>query len=101
MKKKIRHTSHSRKAAPDTKDLDRLYFTSEISDDVGISGHGFWLLKRKGCPFYGQKTTIRWVRDFIAREAGAIPNCREEVAIYQFFDHFVELVRAKIESGRR
>lgn len=52
-------------------DLDRLEFPCDIAHIIGLSKNEIAFLKRKGCPFFGRKTTIRWVRDFIARQAGA------------------------------
>jgi len=52
-------------------DPDKLYFPREIQSVVGLCKNEISYLKQKGCPFFGRKTTIRWVRDFIAKEAGA------------------------------
>jgi hypothetical protein len=52
-------------------DQDRLYFPCEIAEVIGLSLREIAYMKAKGCPFYGRKTTVRWVRDFIARQAGA------------------------------
>lgn len=52
---------------------DTLLFPVEMQHAIGLSANEINGLKRIGCPFYGRKTTIRWVRDFIAKEAGAIP----------------------------
>lgn len=52
-------------------DQDRLYFPSEIAEVIGLSLREIAYMKTKGCPFYGRKTTVRWVRDFIAHQAGA------------------------------
>lgn len=54
------------------RNIDRLYFPAEITKDIGLKVNQINFLKKKGCPFYGRKTTIRWVRDFIARQAGAV-----------------------------
>jgi hypothetical protein len=56
------------------KDIDTLYFPKEISDDVGLSINEITYLKQKGCPFYGRKTTIRWVRHFLAMSVGLIDS---------------------------
>jgi len=52
-------------------DIDRLYFPSEMCSVIGLSKNEIAFMKRQGCPFYGRKTTIRWVRAFIAAKAGA------------------------------
>jgi len=54
-------------------DPDTLCYPVDLVESVGLSRNEIGFLKRKGCPFYGKKTTLRWVRDFIAREAGAQP----------------------------
>lgn len=52
-------------------DVDKLYFPVEIVEVIGLSKNEIAFMKRKGCPFYGKKTCVRWVRDFLAIEAGA------------------------------
>lgn len=49
------------------KGLDTYYFPSEIADEIGFSPNYINNLKRWGCHFHGRKTTIRHVRDFLAR----------------------------------
>jgi hypothetical protein len=55
-----------------TIDPDRLEFPSAIAPIVGLSANEITFLKKRGCPFYGRKTTVRWVRNFISRRAGAV-----------------------------
>jgi hypothetical protein len=52
-------------------DPERLEFPSAIAPIVGLSANDITFLKKRGCPFYGRKTTVRWVRDFVSRRAGA------------------------------
>ncbi len=52
-------------------DQDKLAFPCDLADVIGLSKNEIAFLKRKGCPFFGRKTTVRWVRDFIAHQAGA------------------------------
>ena len=63
------------------KDIDKLYFPNEITEDIGLSINEITFLKKKGCHFYGRKTTIRWVRVFIATQAGLLdsmpPACHD------------------------
>jgi len=54
-------------------DPDKLYFPRELVDSVGLSNKEIAFMKRKGCPFYGRKTTLRWVREFLAKQTGALP----------------------------
>jgi len=52
-------------------DPDRLEFPRHLSEFVGMSPVDLGGLKKLGCPFFGKKTTLRWVRQFLAQEAGA------------------------------
>ena len=51
------------------KDADTLYFPSEITKEIGMSKGRINFLRNLGCKFYGRKTTIRWVREFIKQQA--------------------------------
>jgi hypothetical protein len=53
-----------------SKDIDTLHFPSDISEEIGLSINEITHLKKRGCPFHGSKTTIRWVRLFLAKCAG-------------------------------
>ena len=53
----------------DKRDIDRLEFPRDIADTIGLSTGQIAFLKKKGCLFYGRKTTIRWVRKFIREQA--------------------------------
>ena len=52
-------------------DQDKLEFPCDLAEVIGLSKNEIAFLKRKGCPFFGRKTTVRWVREFIATQAGA------------------------------
>jgi hypothetical protein len=52
-------------------DPDKLFFPCDLAESVGLSKNEISFLKRKGCPFFGRKTTLRWVREFLAKETGA------------------------------
>lgn len=52
--------------------IDKLEFPRNIAEEIGLSPNEINFLKTKGCPFYGRKTTIRWVRNFIALNVGAV-----------------------------
>lgn len=54
-------------------DPDKLFFPCDLVESVGLSKNEIAYLKRKGCPFYGRKTSLRWVREFLAKETGAKP----------------------------
>jgi hypothetical protein len=51
------------------KDADTLYFPSEITKEIGMSKGRINFLRNLGCKFYGRKTTIRWVREFLSQRA--------------------------------
>ena len=53
----------------DKKDPDKLHFPSQITSEIGLSRNEVSFLKKKGCRFYGRKTTINWVRVFLAQKA--------------------------------
>jgi len=63
-----------------TKDMDTLYFPCEITEEIGLSINEITHLKKKGCFFHGRKTSIRWVRIFLAKCAGLIDSSHSEVA---------------------
>jgi hypothetical protein len=58
------------KKNPSTKDIDTLFFPNEITNEIGLSINEITHLKKRGCPFHGRKTSIRWVRLFLAKCAG-------------------------------
>ncbi len=49
----------------------KLQFPVEMVETIGLSKNEIAFLKKKGCPFHGKKTCVAWVRDFLARRAGA------------------------------
>jgi hypothetical protein len=52
-------------------DPARLEWPKALAPHVGLHANQIQFLKKKGCPFYGRKTTLNWVREFLAKEAGA------------------------------
>jgi hypothetical protein len=52
-------------------DIDRLEWLKNLAPHIELQAEQVAFLKKKGCPFYGRKTPLRWVRSFLAREAGA------------------------------
>lgn len=54
------------------KDPEKLHFPKEITEEIGLPKNTINNLKRKGCKFFGKKTCIKWVREFIEAEAVAI-----------------------------
>ena len=62
-------------------DLDTLQFPQALAPAIGLSKNEIAFLKKKGCPFYGRKTSLRWVREFLARQAGAggTPPCPSSI----------------------
>jgi hypothetical protein len=55
------------------KDIDRLYFPKEIAGNIGLPRNAICAMKAKGCKFFGKKTSIRWVRQYL--EEAAKPIC--------------------------
>lgn len=53
-------------------DTDKLEYPKDIADIIGLSAGEINFLKHKGCKFFGRKTTIRWVRDFIEKQADPV-----------------------------
>jgi hypothetical protein len=51
---------------------DRLYYPTEIADEIGMSRNRIGALKKKGCKFIGLKTKIRWVNEFLEEQAKPI-----------------------------
>jgi hypothetical protein len=49
----------------------KLHFPVELVDTIGLSKNEIAFLKKRGCPFHGKKTCVAWVRDFLAKAAGA------------------------------
>lgn len=66
------YSTVTRQTAP--LDPDTLYYPRQLCEAVGLGVNQINGLKRIGCPFYGRKTTLRWVRDFLAAQAGAAPQ---------------------------
>lgn len=57
---------------------ETLFFPVEIAHEIGLPANTINVMKSKGCKFYGRKTKIRWVREFIEKEAEGIPPVREQ-----------------------
>jgi len=51
-------------------DFDRLEFPKDIAPTIGVRKETINFWKKKGCQFVGRKTTINWVRQFMATVAG-------------------------------
>ena len=51
-------------------DIDRLEFPKALSNIIGIRKETISYWKKLGCRFVGRKTTIRWVRQFMAAISG-------------------------------
>ena len=54
-----------------TKDPDKYYFPSEITEEIGYSANYINNLRYHGCHFHGRKTTIRSVRECLLKMAEA------------------------------
>jgi hypothetical protein len=70
----VRYPSQQTKEYNDSDrplDIEKLQFPQDIAGIIGLRKERINWMKRKGCPFLGRKTCVRWVREFIAMEAGA------------------------------
>lgn len=74
------------------KDIDTLFYPIDISKEIGISSTHINALKRHGCKFFGRKTTIRWVREHIAKLVGATTSDQSK-------DHLTLASEAKEQIG--
>ena len=52
-------------------DVERLEFPQDIAHIIGLSKERINWMKRRGCKFYGRKTKIRWINEFIEAEVEA------------------------------
>lgn len=75
MKTKLSATTLSRhrlqRASARRATDETLRFPVEICAEIGLNVNELNLLKDKGCPFYGKKTSVRIVRAFLYRTMGA------------------------------
>ena len=64
-------------AACGGKPIDKLFFPKELVSEIGMCKHQIAFLKYKGCKFYGRKTSVRWVWEFLdAYTSGAALSLR-------------------------
>lgn len=49
---------------------ETLRYPKEIAKEIGLGVNEVNALKRLGCPFYGRKTCVKWVRTWLAQQAG-------------------------------
>ena len=50
---------------------EKLQFPAHIAKEIGLGVNELAALRRLGCPFYGKKPRVRWVRVFLDRTSGA------------------------------
>jgi hypothetical protein len=48
---------------------DRLEFPKYLSPYIGLSKERINWMKHQGCKFFGRKTKIRWINEFLEEEA--------------------------------
>jgi len=51
---------------------NRLYFPYELVEEVGLCRRSIAFLKKKGCKFFGRKTKIVWINEFLEEQAKAL-----------------------------
>jgi len=70
IKPKITGEGQTASQVSESIDIDRLEFPQAIATIIGLRKETINFWKKKGCPFVGRKTTVRWVRQFMASIAG-------------------------------
>jgi hypothetical protein len=50
---------------------ETLRYPTEMTGEIGLNVNEINSLKKKGCPFYGKKTSVKWVRLFLEKITGA------------------------------
>ena len=53
------------------KDDETLKFPRELTAEVGLCTTEIRAMRQRGCRFYGKKTCLKWVREFIAEQVRA------------------------------
>ena len=48
---------------------NRLYFPYQLVEEVGLCRRSIAFLKKKGCKFFGRKTKIVWINEFLEEQA--------------------------------
>jgi len=51
---------------------NRLYFPYQLVEEVGLCRRSIAFLKKKGCKFFGRKTKIVWINEFLEEQARAL-----------------------------
>lgn len=60
-------------AAIGRKPIDKLFFPKELVSEIGMCKHQISFLKYKGCKFYGRKTTVRWIWEYLDAYTSGVP----------------------------
>lgn len=59
-----------------------LQYPCELAEEVGLHANEINSFKKKGCKFYGRKTCLQWVMDFLDKitevESSAEPSERPQ-----------------------
>jgi hypothetical protein len=53
------------------QDDQTLNFPAHIAEQIGLSVNEISWLRKRGCPFHGRKTSVRWVRLYLDKISGA------------------------------
>ena len=54
-------------------DPDRLDYPTNLTDIVGLGVNEINFMKKKGCRFYGQKTSVTWIREYLRAVTAPAP----------------------------
>ena len=49
-----------------------LYFPYQLVEEVGMCRRSIAFLKKKGCKFFGRKTKLLWINEFLEEQARAL-----------------------------
>jgi hypothetical protein len=51
---------------------NKLYFPYQLVEEVGLCRRSIAFLKKKGCRFFGRKTKLVWINEFLEEQAKAL-----------------------------
>ena len=52
-------------AASGGKPIEKLFFPKELVSEIGMCKQQIAYLRHRGCRFYGRKTSVKWIREFL------------------------------------
>ena len=82
-----------------TIDPDILYFPYQLVEHTGMTRNQIAGLRKRGCKFFGKKTTLRWVREAVTKIA-AMKACPTPPAHHQSKDASKPYAQADSNDSR-